>query len=311
MRLGRIAQQRLHFGRPEVARIDPHDHVARRQARLLAFHLVDHPHLVDAFALEAHRHAQFARGCLDELAHAVLLPGGDHEVFRRVLLQHHPLHLDVISRVTPVAQRGQIAEVHVVLQPYRNAGNGARDLARHEGLAAHRRFVVEENPVARIHAVRFAIIDGDPVRVQLCHRIRAARIERRGFLLRHFLHESVELGGRGLIEAGFLLESENAHRLENPQRAEAVRIRGVFGLLERHGHVALRGEVVDLVGLHTLDDAHDAGGIGQIPVMQEEMPVGHVRIATQMIDPIGVEQRGAPFDAVHVVALGQQQVRQV
>jgi hypothetical protein len=75
--------------------------------------------------------------------------------------------------------------------------------------------------------------------------------------------------------------------------------------------MALRGKIVDFVRLHALDDPHDARRIGQIPVVQKEMPVGHVRIAAQVIYPIGVEQRRAAFNAVHIVALGQQQVGQV
>ena len=53
--------------------------------------------------LPADRHAELRGGRLDELAHAVLLAGGDHEVLGLVLLQHQPLRLDVVARVAPVA----------------------------------------------------------------------------------------------------------------------------------------------------------------------------------------------------------------
>ena len=42
---------------------------------------------------------------------------------------------------------------------------------------------------------------------------------------------------------------EDADRLEQAQRAERVGIGGVFRGLEAHLDVALRGEIVDLVGL--------------------------------------------------------------
>jgi hypothetical protein len=45
--------------------------------------------------------------------------------------------------------------------------------------------------------------------------------------------------------------------------------------------------------------------------MQKEMPVGHVRIAHQVIDPIGIEQRRAPLDTVHIVAFGEQQIGKI
>ena len=46
----------------------------------------------------------------------VLLAGGDHEVFGLVLLQHQPLHLDIVARVAPVALCVEVAEIEAVLQ---------------------------------------------------------------------------------------------------------------------------------------------------------------------------------------------------
>ena len=55
--------------------------------------------------------------------------------------------------------------------------------------------------------------------------------------------------------------------------------------------VTLRGEIVDLVRLHLLDDADQAGGIGEVAVMQDEAPPSFVRVLIEMIDTIGIEQR--------------------
>ena len=110
----------------------------------------------------------------DELAHAVLLAGGDDEVLGLLLLQHQPLHLDVVARMAPVAQRVEVAEVQAVLQPERDARERARDLARDEGLAAQRALVVEQDAVAGVHAVGLAVVDRDPVGVELGHRVRAS-----------------------------------------------------------------------------------------------------------------------------------------
>ena len=57
--------------------------------------------------------------------------------------------------------------------------DGARDLARDERLAAARRLVIEEDAVDGEEAVGLAIVDRHPVRVDLRHAVRAARIERR------------------------------------------------------------------------------------------------------------------------------------
>ncbi|EXI76370.1 MAG: hypothetical protein AW07_00315 [Candidatus Accumulibacter sp. SK-11] len=213
--------------------------------------------------------------------------------------------------MAPVAQGTQVAEVEAVLQAECDAGDGTGDLARDEGLAAHRTLVIEEDAVAGIDAVGFAVVDGDPVGVELGDRIRTARVERRRLLLRNFLDEAVEFRGARLVEAGLLLEAEDADRLEHAQRADAVGVGGVLGFLEADGDVALRGQIVDLVRLHLLDDADQARRVGQVTVVEDEAAILLVRVLVQVVDTVGVEQRAAPLDAVDLVALGQQHFGQI
>src|SRR3546814_1896572 len=73
-----------------------------------------------------------------------------------------------------------------------NVGQAPRDLAGHEGLPSTRALVVEEDSVAGVHPVGLAIVHGDPVGIELRDGIGAARVERRGLALRHFLHERSE-----------------------------------------------------------------------------------------------------------------------
>ena len=75
--------------------------------------------------------------------------------------------------------------------------------------------------------------------------------------------------------------------------------------------MALRGKVVDFVGLDLLDDAHQAGTVGHVAVVQGETPVLDMRILIQMIDTVGIEQRTAALDAVHVVALVEQEFGEI
>ena len=75
--------------------------------------------------------------------------------------------------------------------------------------------------------------------------------------------------------------------------------------------MALRGQVVDLVGLHLLDDADQAGAVGQVAVVQDEAPVVDVRVLVEVVDAVGVEQRGAALDAVDLVALVEQELGEV
>ena len=91
--------------------------------------------------------------------------------------------------------------------------DGARDLAGDEGLAADRAFVIEQDAARGMHAVGFAVIDRDPMRVELRGRVRRARVERRRLPLRGLLHLAEQLGGRRLIEAGLIFAAENTDRL--------------------------------------------------------------------------------------------------
>ena len=95
-------------------------------------------------------------------------------------------------------------------------------------------------------AVGFAIVDGHPVREQLGGGVRTAGIERRGLLLRDFLHLAVEFAGAGLVEPG--VNAGLAHRLEQAERTDAGNFDGVLGNIEAGADVALGAEVVDLTG---------------------------------------------------------------
>ena len=50
------------------------------------------------------------------------------------------------------------------------------------------------------------------------------------------------------------------------------------------------GKVIDLIGLALLDYLGDIHRIGQIPVMEYEIPFVNMRILVKMIDPFGVKQ---------------------
>ncbi len=186
-------------------------------------------------------------------------------------------------------------------------GDRARDLAGDERLAAQRALVIEQDAVGGVDAIRLAVIDRDPIGIQLGRGVGAARIERRRFALRHFLHQPVKLGGRRLVEAGNAFPPEDADRLEQPQRADPVGVGGIFRRLETDLDMALRGEVVDLIGLGLLHQTDQVGRVGQIAMMQEKAGRTAVRILVQMVDAAGVERRGTALDAMNDIAFGEQQ----
>ena len=125
------------------------------------------------------------------------------------------------------------------------------------------------------------------------------------------MHFAVKLGGRGLIETAGFLQAENADGLEDAQRAEPVGIGGIFRRLETDEHVTLRGEIIDLVGLHLLDQADEIGRIRDVAIMQKEAQVRHMRIAVEMIDAIRIDERRPPLHAMDDIAFLDEQFGQI
>ena len=171
--------------------------------------------------------------------------------------------------------------------------------------------MVEQDAVAGVDAVGFAVVDRDPVGVELGGGVGGAWVEGGGFLLRDFLHQTKQFGGGSLIETGFLFQPADADGFEQTQGAKRVAVGGVFRAFKRNGYVALGAEVVDFVGLHLLDDADQAGGIGQVAVVEDEIAVIGVRILVDVVNALGVEGGCPTFDAVDFVALCQQKFGEV
>ena len=66
--------------------------------------------------------------------------------------------------------------------------------------AAPRGFVVEEDAGRAVDSITFAVVDRDPVTVELGHTVGAARVEGRLFRLRHGLHFAEHLGRGRLVK---------------------------------------------------------------------------------------------------------------
>jgi hypothetical protein len=165
-------------------------------------------------------------------------------------------------------------------------------------------------PLQAIQAPGFAVVHGGPVREQLGHAIRAARVEGGVLRLRHLGGSAEQFARAGLVEARAMRQTQRAHGLQQPQRAQAIDVGGVLRLLEADGHVAHGAQVVDLVGLHLLHDAQQAGTVAQVAEVQRKGVID-VGVLVQVVDTLGVEQRRTALDAVHRVAPTQQPFGQV
>ncbi len=115
-----------------------------------------------------------------------------------------------------------------------------------------------------------------------------------------------------MIEAASFRKVENPHGFEQAQGAEPVGIGCIFGRLETDQDMALRGEIIDLVGLRFLDQADQIGRIRDIAaVVQKEAQIRVMRVLIEMIDAVGVDERGAALHAVNDIAFLDQQFGQI
>lgn len=106
-----------------------------------------------------------------------------------------------------------------------------------------------------------------------------------------------------MVETSSTLQAEDAYGLKYAQGADPIGVGGVFGLLKAYRHVGLSRQIVNLVRLDLLNDAYQAGRICQVAVVQDEPAVVDVGVLVQMVDTIGIEERGPSLDAVDLVAL--------
>ncbi len=252
--------------------------------------------------------AGVGEGDLAELLDGVALPRRDHVVVGPVLLQHPPHRLDVLGGVAPVPAGLQVAEVQAVLQARLDAGDGPGDLAGDERLPPPGALMVEQDAVDRIQAVGLPVVHGRPVGVDLGAAVGAAWMERGQLVLRR-RGRPEHLRRRRLVEPR--LHARGADRLQQPGGAKAGRLPGVLGDLERHLHVALGAQVVDLVGGDGPDQIDQRHRVGQVAVVQLQARHRLVRVLVDVIEPTGVERRGTPDDAMDLVALAKQQLGQV
>ena len=130
------------------------------------------------------------------------------------MLEDAPHAVHIVSSMPPVALSIQISQIETVLTSLGDASHGLGDLASDKGLPTQRRLVVEEDPVAGVHPVGFTIVDGDPVAIEFGDSVRRAGVERGGLSLWGLLDQTIQLRGRGLIEACFLIQPQNPDGLQ-------------------------------------------------------------------------------------------------
>ena len=84
-------------------------------------------------------------GGINEVSHRILHAGGDHKVLGLFLLQHQPLHLDIVAGMAPVTFGVEISERQVIRKAELDARHPIRDFPRYKLQATARRLVIEED----------------------------------------------------------------------------------------------------------------------------------------------------------------------
>ena len=166
--------------------------------------------------------------------------------------------------------------------------------------------MVEQDTVDGEHAVRLAVLLHHPEAVLLGDSVRGIGVEGRRLALGNLLDLAIQLRGGSLIDPAGLGKAADAHRFQHAQHAQRVHVAGVFGRVEGHLHVALRGEVVDFVGPDLAHQTDEPGGIGQVAVVQMDGVPGN-----QVVDAGCVGDGRTADDAVNLVALFQQKLCQI
>lgn len=101
------------------------------------------------------------------------------------------------------------------------------------------------------------------------------------------------------------------NRIKEPQRADRVHIARVLGHLETYHDMALRAEVIDLIGLNFFDEAAHIARVGQVAVVQEEPFPRFMRILVDVVDSSGIKARRPTDNTVYLVILCQKKFGEV
>ena len=171
--------------------------------------------------------------------------------------------------------------------------------------------MVEKNTAARVQAIAFTVVHGEPVSIHLGACIGRSRPKRSGFCLWNRLHLAKHFGRRRLVKPNLASKPRFTDGFKNTLGAKADDVaRGLWDI-ERNSHMALGGQIVNFVGLELVQELHQSHGVRQITIMKEQSLVVHMRILIQVVDATGVESGCAPDDTVDLVALAKQQFGEV
>ncbi len=84
-------------------------------------------------------------------------------------------------------------------------------------------------------------------------------------------------------------------------KGRRIGVCSVLGGFEAHLHMALRRKVVNFVGLNLLHNANEVGAIGEVAIVQMELPVWHVWVLVKLGYPLGSKNTRAALYSMNYI----------
>ena len=72
--------------------------------------------------------------------------------------------------------------------------------------------------------------------------------------------------------------------------------------------MALRAEVVDLVGTQIVEEGSERTAVGEVAIVEEEARTGLVGVLIEVVEPVCVQAGGRALEAVDFVAPGKEEL---
>src|SRR3989442_851143 len=149
--------------------------------------------------------------------------------------------------------------------------------------------MIEENAVARKHAIGLAVIHSDVIRVGLCASVGRAWMKRCRFSLRRLKGFAVKLGRRCLIK--LRANPRLTNRFQETDGAEPRYLASVFGNVKADANMGLGAKIIDFIRLHLSEDGVERTRVVQISVDEMQARAFLMRVLIQMVDSVGIEGR--------------------
>ena len=162
--------------------------------------------------------------------------------------------------------------------------------------------MIKQNPAARKHTITFPIIFRNPIRIQLCHSIRASRIKRRLLCLRHLLHFTEHFRSSRLIKMCLWFHHTNC--FQHICHSKRVNLSCRQRLFPACPYKRLRRQIIYLICHRNLHRMHKRYEICHICIDK-------MNLLSDMPDIPIIDNALAAHDAIYLISFFQQKLCQI